>query len=212
MFGLTSAVNLGSTGSVDLGDVDGDGDLDVVTTPRYSGTARLLLGNGDGTFGSPSNVDTVFLPGAQVGKFSFADENQRVLAEGGQPAIGKPVLLGITKASLSTDSFISGASFQETTRVLTEAAINGRVDDLRGTMGGSFAGWRKSLCPSRNANPYRPRRFSARAAPMRTLQSPPNTTTNAWSIRAPIRFASVREYLAIPPALRSPWPGAQAAS
>ncbi len=60
------------------------------------------------------------------------DENQRVLAEGGQPAIGKPVLLGITKASLSTDSFISGASFQETTRVLTEAAINGRVDDLRG--------------------------------------------------------------------------------
>ncbi len=76
--------------------------------------------------------DTIFLPGAQVGKFSFMDENQKVLAEGGQPAIGKPVLLGITKASLSTDSFISGASFQETTRVLTEAAINGRVDDLRG--------------------------------------------------------------------------------
>jgi len=76
--------------------------------------------------------DTSFLPGAQVGRFVFADENQRVLAEGGQPAIGKPVLLGITKASLSTDSFISGASFQETTRVLTEAAINGRIDDLRG--------------------------------------------------------------------------------
>ena len=76
--------------------------------------------------------DTSFLPGAQVSRFAFTDENQRVLAEGGQPAIGKPVLLGITKASLSTDSFISGASFQETTRVLTEAAINGRVDDLRG--------------------------------------------------------------------------------
>ena len=76
--------------------------------------------------------DTSFLPGAQLGRFSFTDENQRVLSEGGQPAIGKPVLLGITKASLSTDSFISGASFQETTRVLTEAAINGRVDDLRG--------------------------------------------------------------------------------
>ena len=76
--------------------------------------------------------DTNFLPGAQVGKFAFSDENQRVLAEGGQPAIGKPVLLGITKASLNTDSFISGASFQETTRVLTEAAINGRIDDLRG--------------------------------------------------------------------------------
>ncbi len=76
--------------------------------------------------------DTNFLPGAQVGKFAFSDENQRVLAEGGKPAIGKPVLLGITKASLNTDSFISGASFQETTRVLTEAAINGRIDDLRG--------------------------------------------------------------------------------
>jgi len=76
--------------------------------------------------------DTIFLPEAQVGRFDFMDENQRVLAEGGQPAIGKPVLLGITKASLSTDSFISGASFQETTRVLTEAAINGRIDDLRG--------------------------------------------------------------------------------
>ncbi|MXX11529.1 MAG: DNA-directed RNA polymerase subunit beta' [Nitrospira sp. SB0667_bin_9] len=76
--------------------------------------------------------DTNFLPGTQVGKFAFTDENQRVLAEKGKPAIGKPVLLGITKASLNTDSFISGASFQETTRVLTEAAINGRVDDLRG--------------------------------------------------------------------------------
>ncbi len=76
--------------------------------------------------------DTIFLPGTQVNRFSFEDENERVLSEGGEPAIGKPVLLGITKASLSTDSFISGASFQETTRVLTEAAINGRVDDLRG--------------------------------------------------------------------------------
>jgi DNA-directed RNA polymerase subunit beta' len=76
--------------------------------------------------------DTSFLPGTQVNKFAFEDENERVLTDGGTPAIGKPVLLGITKASLSTDSFISGASFQETTRVLTEAAINGRVDDLRG--------------------------------------------------------------------------------
>jgi len=76
--------------------------------------------------------DTTFLPGTQVNKFVFDDENERVLAEGGKPAMGKPVLLGITKASLSTDSFISGASFQETTRVLTEAAINGRMDELRG--------------------------------------------------------------------------------
>ncbi len=76
--------------------------------------------------------DTNFLPGAHVGKFEFKDEDDRVQAEGGKRAVGKPLLLGITKASLSTDSFISGASFQETTRVLTEAAINGRVDDLRG--------------------------------------------------------------------------------
>ena len=55
-----------------------------------------------------------------------------MIAQGGRPATGRPLLLGITKASLSTDSFISAASFQETTRVLTEASINGRVDHLRG--------------------------------------------------------------------------------
>ncbi len=76
--------------------------------------------------------DTNFLPGARIGRFEFEDENQRVQAEDGKRATGKTMLLGITKASLSTDSFISGASFQETTRVLTEAAINGKVDHLRG--------------------------------------------------------------------------------
>jgi DNA-directed RNA polymerase subunit beta' len=76
--------------------------------------------------------DTGFLPGSQVSKFVFDEENERVLAGGGKPALGKPVLLGITKAALTTDSFISAASFQETTRVLTEAAINGREDPLLG--------------------------------------------------------------------------------
>jgi DNA-directed RNA polymerase subunit beta' len=76
--------------------------------------------------------DTEFLPGSQVSKMLFDEENERVLARGGQPGLGKPVLLGITKAALTTDSFISAASFQETTRVLTEAAINGRVDNLLG--------------------------------------------------------------------------------
>ena len=76
--------------------------------------------------------DSQFLPGSQVSKFSFEDENERVVDGGGRPAMGKPVLLGITKAALTTDSFISAASFQETTRVLTEAAINGREDGLRG--------------------------------------------------------------------------------
>jgi len=76
--------------------------------------------------------DTEFLPEEVVDKFKFRAENQRVVDSGGRPAEGRAVLLGITKASLSTDSFISAASFQETTRVLTEAAINGKVDYLRG--------------------------------------------------------------------------------
>jgi DNA-directed RNA polymerase subunit beta' len=76
--------------------------------------------------------DTDFLVDEQVDKFRFMEENERVLAAPGRPAIGRPLLLGITKASLSTDSFISAASFQETTRVLTEASISGKVDHLRG--------------------------------------------------------------------------------
>src|SRR6202163_2182748 len=76
--------------------------------------------------------DSEFLPEEVVDKFKFREENARVVEAGGKPAEGKTVLLGITKASLSTDSFISAASFQETTRVLTEAAINGKVDYLRG--------------------------------------------------------------------------------
>ncbi|MGH7552750.1 MAG: DNA-directed RNA polymerase subunit beta'', partial [Longimicrobiales bacterium] len=76
--------------------------------------------------------DTEFLPEEVVDKFKFQAENKRVIEAPGRPAQGKALLLGITKASLSTDSFISAASFQETTRVLTEAAINGKVDYLRG--------------------------------------------------------------------------------
>ena len=76
--------------------------------------------------------DTEFLLDEQVDKFRFQEENERVQEEGGKPASGRPLLLGITKASLSTDSFISAASFQETTRVLTEAAISGKIDYLRG--------------------------------------------------------------------------------
>jgi DNA-directed RNA polymerase subunit beta' len=76
--------------------------------------------------------DTTFLLEQQIDKFRFSEENQRVIANGGRPATGRPLLLGITKASLSTESFISAASFQETTRVLTEASIQGAVDHLRG--------------------------------------------------------------------------------
>jgi DNA-directed RNA polymerase subunit beta' len=76
--------------------------------------------------------DTDFLVDEQVDRFRFMEENEKVMNRGGEPADGTPLLLGITKASLSTDSFISAASFQETTRVLTEASIAGRVDHLRG--------------------------------------------------------------------------------
>jgi len=76
--------------------------------------------------------DTDFLLEEQVDRFRFTDENERVVLTDGEVAQAEPLLLGITKASLSTDSFISAASFQETTRVLTEAAISGRIDYLRG--------------------------------------------------------------------------------
>jgi DNA-directed RNA polymerase subunit beta' len=76
--------------------------------------------------------DTTFLLEQQVDKFRFREENEKVITNGGRPATGRPLLLGITKASLSTESFISAASFQETTRVLTEASIQGMVDHLRG--------------------------------------------------------------------------------
>jgi DNA-directed RNA polymerase subunit beta' len=76
--------------------------------------------------------DTEFLIDEVVDKFRFMNENDKLTTAGKKAATGHPLLLGITKASLSTDSFISAASFQETTRVLTEAAISGKIDYLRG--------------------------------------------------------------------------------
>jgi DNA-directed RNA polymerase subunit beta' len=76
--------------------------------------------------------DTSFLEAESVDKLTFKEENERVTKKKGKPATAEPVLLGITKASLTTQSFISAASFQETTRVLTDAAIRGAKDDLRG--------------------------------------------------------------------------------
>jgi len=76
--------------------------------------------------------DTIMLVDDQLERYVFEDENERVLTKGGRPATAEPLLLGITKASLSTESFISAASFQETTKVLTQAAIEGKVDSLRG--------------------------------------------------------------------------------
>jgi DNA-directed RNA polymerase subunit beta' len=76
--------------------------------------------------------DTEFLPGELVDRFQFEDINNAVVGKGGKPARGTPMVLGLTKAALNTESFLAAASFQETTRVLTEAAIRGQKDDLRG--------------------------------------------------------------------------------
>jgi hypothetical protein len=76
--------------------------------------------------------DTDLVPDELIDKFAYEDTNAKVLAEGGEPATAHTVLLGITRASLSTDSWLAAASFQETTRILTEAAANGKVDRLVG--------------------------------------------------------------------------------
>src|SRR2546422_8523217 len=95
--------------------------------------------------------DTAFLLEQQIDKFRFREENERVIAQGGKPATGRPLLLGITKASLSTESFISAASVQETTRVLTEASINGAVDHVRGLKEHVIVG---RLIPARTGMEY----------------------------------------------------------
>ena len=76
--------------------------------------------------------DSLFLPGTMIDIHQFTDENKKIILEGKRPATGKPILLGITKASLETDSFLSAASFQETTRILTDAAVHGKIDNLNG--------------------------------------------------------------------------------
>ena len=79
-----------------------------------------------------SSGDSTYLPGEVIDKIKFDTNNENLKTEGKTPAIGERVLMGITKASLQTESFISAASFQETTRVLTDAAIKGKVDPLNG--------------------------------------------------------------------------------
>src|SRR5258708_36568093 len=95
--------------------------------------------------------DTTFLLEQQIDKFRFREENERVIANGGRPATGRPLMLGITKASLSTESFISAASFQETTRVLPEASIQGMVDHLRGLKENAIVG---PLIPAATGREY----------------------------------------------------------
>ena len=94
------------------------------------------------------------LPGEFVDRFEYEEVNAKVFAEGGEPATAVPVLLGVTKASLNTSSFLAAASFQETTRVLTEAAISGKTDHLMGLKENVIIG---KLIPARAAIDLPPR-------------------------------------------------------
>jgi len=120
--------------------------------------------------------DTHFLPDELVDKFGFRRINQEVIEQGGEPAQAEPVLLGITKAALSSDSFISAASFQNTTRVLTQAALAGKVDTLKGLKENVILG---HLIPSGTGFPefYQSQvRRLAPSAPLRELEAPAETS------------------------------------
>nr|MBS0022350.1 DNA-directed RNA polymerase subunit beta' [Gammaproteobacteria bacterium] len=106
--------------------------------------------------------DTRFLQGEQLERSRVLDENERANEQGHQPARWRPLLLGITKASLSTESFISAASFQETTRVLTEASVNGRADELRGLKENVIVG---RLIPAGSGFAYHDERRRKRGGP-----------------------------------------------
>lgn len=126
--------------------------------------------------------DTSFIPGEQVERAEMLNENDRMDADGKRPATYENVLLGITKASLSTDSFISAASFQETTRVLTEAAIMGKVDDLRGLKENVIVG---RLIPAGTGLAYHQARKdkeafeAAERAALRNLENPFESSSSA---------------------------------
>ena len=102
--------------------------------------------------------DSLYLPGTLVNINHFTDVNAKLIIEGKRPAKGIPVLLGITKASLETDSFLSAASFQETTRILTDAAIRGKVDNLTGLKENVIIG--KLIPAGTGAKEYRKLDFS----------------------------------------------------
>jgi len=105
--------------------------------------------------------DSSYLPGEVIDRIKFDNTNEKLVAEGKTPAVGERVLMGITKASLQTESFISAASFQETTRVLTEAAINGKVDKLTGLKENVIVG---KLIPAGTGNVIRALRKEAKYA------------------------------------------------
>ncbi|MCH2508797.1 MAG: DNA-directed RNA polymerase subunit beta' [Dehalococcoidia bacterium] len=116
-----------------------------------------------------STGDSEFIPGQMVDKFQFQDQNAKVLAEGGEPTTAKPIFLGITRASLLTDSFLSAASFQETTRVLTQAAVSGAQDWLQGLKENVIIG---RLIPARVEIPGMEEMLKPKPVPEITAVSP----------------------------------------
>jgi DNA-directed RNA polymerase subunit beta' len=128
--------------------------------------------------------DTDLLEGDTVDRFEFNWKNDQALAQGGEPATAIPLLLGITKASLETDSFLSAASFQETTRVLTEAAINGKVDHLRGLKENVIIG---KLIPAGSG-------FDARHAPEEAPNALEEATLAAMKANEPLEPAEEEDY------------------
>ena len=136
---------------------------------------------------------TEFLPGSLTERAEFEAENRRVVAEGGEPAAGRPVLMGITKASLATDSWLSAASFQETTRVLTDAAINCRSDKLNGLKENVIIG--KLIPAGTGISRYR----NIQVQPTEEARGPPRTRSR------PTRISTTARTSARPPVPRCRW-------
>jgi DNA-directed RNA polymerase subunit beta' len=125
--------------------------------------------------------DTKFIKGEQVDKVKIIEENARVIAEKGIPAKYDIILLGITKASLATESFISAASFQETTRVLTEASINGKVDELRGLKENIMVG---RLIPAGTGFAYHAHRRQQKLDALNKKNNPPDAALSEAAMTA----------------------------
>ena len=142
--------------------------------------------------------DAELLPGELVERPRFEEENRRVVAEGGTPASGRPVLMGITKASLATESWLSAASFQETTRVLTDAAIHAKSDSLLGLKENVIIG---KLIPAGTACPgtatsgsSRPRRRRPRCTPWPGTTPTRTRSTTARSGPDPARPCPLEDF------------------
>ncbi|HPE27201.1 MAG TPA: DNA-directed RNA polymerase subunit beta', partial [Albidovulum sp.] len=127
--------------------------------------------------------ETTLLKGEHVDKSEFDEENEKVIARGGRPAVGEPVLLGITKASLQTRSFISAASFQETTRVLTEAAVQGKRDKLVGLKENVIVG---RLIPAGTGGATQRVRRIAHDRDMEVIEARRSEAEHAAALAAPI--------------------------